>query len=99
MAQQYLRTTLVKQLSAILVADTPRVWRIDKKGKLEEFATAKAFPIEPRFLSGITVDEVGTLYVADYGTTLPRSEAGMIYRIDGKGKVSVAGDAEKEPAP
>src|SRR5262245_60796004 len=39
----------------LFVADTKRVWRIDLKGKVTEFAAEKAFPTPPTALKGITV--------------------------------------------
>jgi glucose/arabinose dehydrogenase len=68
------------------VADNQRVWRIDKKGKAVVLAAAHAFPIEPRIFDAITVDEMGTLYVADGGT--PKG-TGAIFRIYQNGKAGL----------
>jgi sugar lactone lactonase YvrE len=80
----------------LFVVDKNRVWRIDRKGKAEVFAAPNAFPAPPSFLTDITVDEEGTLYVSDVGEL--KSLNGAIYRISPKGKVNVATDAERTPA-
>jgi glucose/arabinose dehydrogenase/sugar lactone lactonase YvrE len=79
----------------LFVADKQRVWRIDKKGKAEVFAAAGAFPTPPVVLSGITVDEEGTIYVSDLGGG---EIVGTIYRIDQKGKVTLLTNNKHTPA-
>jgi glucose/arabinose dehydrogenase len=80
----------------LFVADKNRIWRIDRKGKAQVLAAAAAFPSPPQLLTGLTVDEQGTLYVADSGNE--KGEGTAIYRIDPKGKVSLVASAEKNAA-
>jgi glucose/arabinose dehydrogenase len=81
----------------LFVADKKHVLRIDKKGKVEEFAPEKAFPIPPLFLNDLTVDETGALYVSDSGDL--KGSGGAIFRIDPKTKkVTLVVDAKKNPA-
>src|SRR5947209_8553979 len=40
----------------VFVADKQRVWRIDARGQVKEFAGAAAFPNPPHQLTDITVD-------------------------------------------
>jgi glucose/arabinose dehydrogenase len=79
----------------LFVIDKKRVWRIDMKGKVTEFASEKAFPTPPTFLRAITVDETGTLYVSDAGDR--EKSGGAIFRIDPKGKVTLVADHNKSP--
>jgi glucose/arabinose dehydrogenase len=80
----------------LFVADKNRVWRIDRKGKPQVLAAATAFPSPPQLLTGIAVDEQGTLYVADSGNE--KGEGTALYRIDPRGKVSLVASAEKNAA-
>jgi glucose/arabinose dehydrogenase len=77
----------------LFTADAKRVWRIDMKGKATELAAEKAFPTPPFALTGITVDETGTLYVTDKGDD--KGNNGAIFRIDPKGNVALVVDQKK----
>jgi len=81
----------------LFVADKNRIWRIDRKGKAQVLAAATAFPSPPQLLTGLAVDEQGTLYVADSGNVSVDSGT-AVYRIDPKGKVSLVASAEKNAA-
>src|SRR5262249_32147620 len=81
----------------LFVADKKRVWRIDAKGKKTEFAPAKAFPTEPRFLNDIQADpESGMLFVSDSGDL--KGKEGAVYRIGPGGRVTLILDPKKMPA-
>jgi glucose/arabinose dehydrogenase len=81
----------------LFAADRNCVWRIDRKGKVEVFAPAGAFPATPQFLTDIAVDmENGTLYVSDAGDR--QGKGGAVYRINPKGKVDIVTDAKRWPA-
>jgi len=80
----------------LFVADNKRVWRIDRKGKVEEFVGEKAFPTPPQSLNAIAVDETGTLYVIDQGDD--KENAAAIYRIDPKKKITLVVDNKKNRA-
>jgi glucose/arabinose dehydrogenase len=73
----------------LFVTDKQRVWRINRQGKAEVFAAAKAFPSPPQSLRGIDADEEGKLYVAD---------GSGIYRIGPRGAVTLVSDAKRAPA-
>jgi glucose/arabinose dehydrogenase len=75
----------------LFVVDKKRVWRIDKKGKADVFAAATAFPTPPVSLRAITVDEMGTLYVADRGYP---TGSGAIFRIYQNGKAGLVTDGK-----
>jgi len=81
---------------SLFVADKKRVVRVDKKGKVTVLADAKAFPVPPVFLTGLAVDEQGTLFVSDSGDA--KGTGGAIFRIDPKGKVTLVANASKNPA-
>jgi glucose/arabinose dehydrogenase len=80
----------------LFVADTDRVWRIDKMGKPQEFAAKSAFPSRPHSLASIVVDEEGTLFISDFGSISDRAMGG-IYRITQKGKVTLVADTKRTP--
>ncbi len=80
----------------LFVADRQRVWRINGQGKAEVYAAAEAFPIPPRFLNDIDVDETGVLYVSDSGNL--KGKNGAIFRIDLKKKVTLVTDDRRTPA-
>jgi glucose/arabinose dehydrogenase len=80
----------------LFVADTKRVVRIDRKGKVTVLADAKAFPVPPVSLNGLAVDEMGTLYVSDSGDL--NGASGAIFRVDLRGKVALVVDGKKNPA-
>ena len=51
----------------VFVADKKRIWRI-RNGKAEVYAAASDFPVEPKFLNDIVLDQqTRTLYVSDSG--------------------------------
>jgi glucose/arabinose dehydrogenase len=79
----------------LFVADKQRVVRINNKGKVDVLAPATAFPSAPKMLTGLAVDEQGTLYVADSGDG--QSGDAAIFRIDPRGKATLAVDAKKVP--
>ena len=81
----------------LFVADKKRVWRIDKSGKAEEYASEKAFPVPPLFLNDITVDEAGVLYVSDSGDRA--GKRGAVYRFDAEKKATLVLDAEASSPP
>lgn len=85
---------LVARAEGLYVADKNRVWRIDRNGKTSVFAAPEAFAPKAQSLRDLTVDELGTLYVADAGAD---DKGGAIYRIDLKGKVSLVSDAVPAP--
>jgi glucose/arabinose dehydrogenase len=79
----------------LFVAGNKGVWRIDRTGKATMYAAAEAFPVSPKLLQGLAVDEQGRLFVNDTG------DAGggtAVYRIDPNRKVSVVVDAKRAPA-
>jgi glucose/arabinose dehydrogenase len=80
----------------LFVVENDHVLRIDKKGKVQEFAGPKAFPVKAHSLQAVTVDELGTLYVLDAKTN--EGNDPTIFRIDAKGKVSVVVDGKKNRA-
>jgi glucose/arabinose dehydrogenase len=80
----------------LFVADTTRVWRIDKQGKTSVFADANVFPTPPKFLNEVTIDEEGTLYVLDQRDS--KSAGWAIYRIPQKGKPRLVTDSERSKA-
>src|SRR5262249_24512239 len=86
---------MVAWLNWLYVTDRKRVWKIDRKGKAEVFAAEAAFPSPPQHLSDITVDEDGTLYVADSGDR--KGGGGAVFRVPQKGKITVAADAKRTP--
>jgi glucose/arabinose dehydrogenase len=86
---------IVARAEFLFVADRKKVWRINRQGKASVFAAASAFTPEPRSLSGIDVDEQGTLYVADAGDG---KSGGAIYRIAPNGKASLITDTKRTPA-
>jgi glucose/arabinose dehydrogenase len=79
----------------LFVADKNRVWRIDRQGKPSVFAPASAFSPPARSLRDLDIDEMGNLYVADAGDG---KGGGAVYRIDPRGKVSLATDGKRSPA-
>jgi glucose/arabinose dehydrogenase len=80
----------------MFVTDKKHVLRIDKDGKVDEFAPASAFPNPPLFLNDITADEKGNLYVSDSGDR--KGSGGAVFRIDFKTrKVTLVSDATKIP--
>jgi glucose/arabinose dehydrogenase len=80
----------------LFVADKQRIVRINNKGKIDVLAPASAFPSAPKLLTGLTVDEQGTLYVADSGDG--KGAEAAIFRIDPRGKVTLVVDAKKDAA-
>ncbi len=87
---------IVRWLNFLYVADNKRVVKIDMKGKVEVIAAEKAFPVAPLFLNDIAVDEEGTLYVSDSGDL--KGNAGVVFRIPQKGKITVVTDGKRNPA-
>ncbi|MSU80189.1 MAG: hypothetical protein EXS16_19115 [Gemmataceae bacterium] len=87
---------IVRWLNFLFVADNKRVVKIDMKGKVEVIAAEKAFPVAPLFLNDIAVDEEGTLYVSDSGDL--KGNAGGVFRIPQKGKITVVTDGKRNPA-
>lgn len=80
----------------LFVADKQRIWRIGPKGKAEVFVAPDAFPSVPSALYDLTVDpESGTLYVSDAGQD---KDGVVVYRVNPKGKVTVATDSKRAPA-
>jgi glucose/arabinose dehydrogenase/sugar lactone lactonase YvrE len=79
---------------ALFVADKDGVTLIDRAGKSRNIVAAKAFPSPPKSLSGITVDEMGQLYLADAGDG---KEGAAIYRVT-FGKVTLVSDTKRAPA-
>ncbi|MFO0797671.1 MAG: PQQ-dependent sugar dehydrogenase [Gemmataceae bacterium] len=72
----------------LFVTDNTRVLRIDVASKkLDIFAPANAFPVQPQFLNDIVVDpESGMVYVSDSGDR--KGGGGAVYRITQQGLVS-----------
>jgi glucose/arabinose dehydrogenase len=72
----------------LFVTDNTRVLRIDVASKkLDIFAPANAFPVQPHFLNDIVVDpESGMVYVSDSGDR--KGAGGAVYRITPQGLVS-----------
>ncbi|QDU22926.1 PQQ-dependent sugar dehydrogenase [Urbifossiella limnaea] len=72
----------------LFVTDNTRVLRIDVASKkLDIFAPANAFPVQPQFLNDIVVDpESGMVYVSDSGDR--KGGGGAVYRITPQGLVS-----------
>jgi glucose/arabinose dehydrogenase len=81
----------------LYVTDRQRIWRIDRKGKATVFVASGAFPVVPRSLHGIAVDEPGNLYVTDKGD-LSNEVLGHIYRVSPQGKVQLLGGAGRAAA-
>ncbi len=86
---------IIPWMKSLFVADNKRVLRIDEKGKVHVFAAEATFPIPPRFLNDIAVDEHGFLYVSDSGDR--KGGAGAVFRIDPKGKVTLVTDTKRIP--
>jgi glucose/arabinose dehydrogenase len=81
----------------LFVVQKNSVQRIDRTGKARVFAAANAFPTPPRSLSGIAVDEMGSLYVTDAGDD--KGEGAAIYRVGGfGGRVTPVSDTKRAPA-
>ncbi len=81
----------------LFVTDMKRVWRIDRKGKVEEFVGEKAFPTPLQWLTAIAVDETGALYVIDDRSD-GNDNSAAIFRVDPKKKVTLVVDTKKNPA-
>jgi glucose/arabinose dehydrogenase len=86
---------MVSWQNGLFVTDKNRIWRIDDKGKPKVFAAKESFPAESISFSGIAVDEMGILYVADEGDLSART--GAIYRIDHQGKAKLVTDRRRIP--
>jgi hypothetical protein len=82
----------------IYVADKTKIWKINRKGKVSIFVTAKNFPTLPKFLNDLTTDKRGNLYVSDTGD-IEKGGGGAIYKIPtiGKIKVKLLLNEEKDP--
>src|SRR5205807_1122611 len=63
----------------LFVADGKLIRRVDRKGNVEVYVPADAFPAEPKSLEAIDADEQGRLYVAD-------GKGGVIYSVRPKAK-------------
>ncbi len=74
----------------LFVLDKGSVWRVDKKGQIKEFAPNKAFFGE-NYLSRITVDELGNLYVCN----ATHGDNTGLFRVNPMGKVTQIGDPKK----
>jgi glucose/arabinose dehydrogenase len=81
---------------ALFVADRNCVRRVDRGGKVRVLAAASAFPAPPQSLSGITVDEMGLLYVIDAGNG--KGEGAAVYRVDPRGRVTLVSDSKRAPS-
>ncbi len=78
----------------LFVADKTRVVRLDRKGKVEIFASSGEFPREPKFLNDIAVDSDGNVYVSDSGDL--KGKEGAVFRITPDRKISILVDGHKE---
>ncbi len=58
---------LVAWQTWLFAADRQRVWRINLKGKAEEYVAAAAIPLITKAITGLAVDEQGTLFVTGTG--------------------------------
>jgi len=78
----------------LFVADNTRVLRIDVASKkLDVFAPANAFPVQPLFLNDVAVDpESGMVYVSDSGDR--KGGGGAVYRITPQGLVTTVVNAD-----
>jgi glucose/arabinose dehydrogenase len=80
----------------VFVVDRNALWRIDPKGKVDDFTPPNAFPSEPQSLGHLAVDqESGTLYVSDGGDAA--GKGGAVYRVNGRGEPSLVLDAKRLP--
>jgi glucose/arabinose dehydrogenase len=84
---------IVTRGDMVFVADKGQVWRVNREGKADVFASPDAFPTPPHALSGIDVDEKGTLYVSDAGND--KEEGGAVYRINGEGAAKLVTDSKR----
>jgi glucose/arabinose dehydrogenase len=77
----------------LFVIESTCVKRIDRRGKVEVFVDASAFPRSPPLLGRAAVDmQSGTIYACD-----DVGEANTIYAITQEKKVSVVRDAKRSP--
>ncbi len=85
----------------LFVTDMSHVYRIDKKGKVEEYIESSSLSKVPSVFSAIAVDEQGTLYVANIQKPNPGdgNAVNTIYRIDVKKKVTKVVDDKKGTSP
>ena len=83
----------------LFVADKQKIVRVNKKGDVELWCPASAFPYTPKVLNDIIVDpESGTLYVSstDQPPDRPRfGSKGSIFRISPKKNVDILAVANK----
>jgi glucose/arabinose dehydrogenase len=85
---------LVAHQQWLFACQRQRIERIERNGKAEVYAEAKAFPAEPRSLSALVVDpQSGIIYTCDAGDG--QGAGAAVYRVSPQKQISLVVDVKK----